>query len=352
MPQRRKIYSILIQIVLWGLFLVLPYYTIPHTNSNSQLDQIVNRISQPNWEEYNLLTLVSLNICLIIFFYVHQWFIFDKYILTNKYAAYITVIVISFLVIFAVSYYIRELLLFTFSLRERPVEARDVVRTATWFILILFAAFGIKITDLWRRAEERNRAIETEHLRTELSFLHMQINPHFLFNSLNTIYGLSLKKSDNAPKAVLKLSQLLRYMIEENGQDKVPLEQEVTYLNNYIDMQKMRSASSLSVNFTVEGSTALAMIAPMLLLPFVENAFKYGISNSGPSPIDIHLSVDHESIIFMVANKKFDYLERHSSGIGIPNVQRRLELLYPGSYELDIKDHSDTYSLSLKILLS
>jgi two-component system LytT family sensor kinase len=352
MPQRRKIYSILLQVILWGLFLVLPYFSISHTNDTNQRDLIVNRISQPNWEEYNLLTLVSLNLCLIVFFYIHQWFIFDRYILTNKYAGYITVIVISFLVIFGVSYYIREILLSIFSLFERPLEARDVIRTATWFVLILFAAFGIKIADLWRKAEERNRAIETEHLRTELSFLHMQINPHFLFNSLNTIYGLSLKKSDNAPKAVLKLSQLLRYMIEENGQDKVPLDQEVTYLNNYIEMQKMRSASSLSVNFEVKGNTSMALIAPMLLLPFVENAFKYGISNSGPSPIDILLSVDSDSIIFTVTNQKFDYLERHSSGIGIPNVQRRLELLYPGSYELDIKDQSDIYSLSLKILLS
>ncbi|MCW3128225.1 MAG: hypothetical protein JWO03_3883 [Bacteroidetes bacterium] len=352
MPQKRKIYSILIQIVLWGLFLALPYFMIPRTGSNPHRELIINRDTQPFWDYYSFLSSFSLNLCLIIFFYIHQRYIFKKYILTNKYLNYMTTVIVSFVIIFAVSYYIRELMLRVFSLYERPVEVRDVIRTATWFLLVLFAAFGIKIADLWRRSEERNREIENEHLRTELSFLHMQINPHFLFNSLNTIYGLSLKKSDNAPKAVLKLSQLLRYMIEENGHDKVPLEQEVTYLNNYIEMQKMRSASSLTVTFEVRGDTSMAMIAPMLLLPFVENAFKYGISNSALSPIDIVLSADRESIIFTVTNKKFDYLERHSSGIGIPNVQRRLELMYPDSYELDIRDQSDIYSLSLKILIS
>jgi sensor histidine kinase YesM len=310
-----------------------------------------NRVLQPNWEYYSFLTSFLLNVCLIIFFYIHQRFIFDRFILTGRYGTYIVIICISFGVIFGLSYYIREAILRFFSLYERPLEARDLIRTATWYLLVLFAAFGTKITDLWRHAEQRNREIETEQLRTELSFLHMQINPHFLFNSLNTIYGLSIKKSDNAPKAVLKLSQLLRYMIEENGQSKVPVEQEVTYLNNYIELQKMRSSASLSVHFEVKGDTTMTMIAPMLLLPFVENAFKYGLSNSAPSPIDILLSVAKDSIIFTVTNKKFDYLERHSSGIGIPNVQRRLELLYPGSYELDIRDLSDTYSLSLKILL-
>jgi LytS/YehU family sensor histidine kinase len=180
----------------------------------------------------------------------------------------------------------------------------------------------------------------------------MQINPHFLFNSLNTIYGLSLKKSDNAPKAVLKLSQLLRYMIEETGHDTVPLEQEVSYLNNFIELQKMRSGPSLTVTFDVEGDINSANIAPMLLLPFVENAFKYGLNNSLDSPIQISLDVSRETIIFSVINRKFENMERHSSGIGIPNVQRRLELLYPGKHILNIEDAVDTYLVKLIITLT
>ena len=352
MPGRRKIYSVLLQIAIWAVFLAIPYLMLPRLGAGVNRELVNTRDTQPFWEYYSFFSSFALNLCLIIFFYIHQQYIFDRFILTNQYFYYIVAISISFILIFYVTYFAREILVGFFSLYERPLEMRDIVRIGSWFFLILFAAFGTKITELWRRAEQRNREIETEHLRTELSFLHMQINPHFLFNSLNTIYGLSLKKSDNTPKAVLKLSQLLRYMIEENGQDKVPLEQEVNYLNNYIEMQKMRSSPSLSVNFDVTGNVAMAMIAPMLMLPFVENSFKYGMSNSAASPIDIKLEVTKESILFSVTNKKFDYLERHSSGIGIPNVQRRLELLYPGSYELDIKDHSDIYSVNLKILLT
>jgi len=269
----------------------------------------------------------------------------------SGYIIYSSLVLLSFASIFIISYLIRGQLVQAFSLVERPVEVRDVIRSGTWFFMVLFGAIGIKLTELWRQAERRARDIENEHLRTELSFLHMQINPHFLFNSLNTIYGMSLKKSDNAPKAVLKLSQLLRYMIEETGHDTVPLEQEVTYLNNFIELQKMRSGPSLTVTFDVDGDINGANIAPMLLLPFVENAFKYGLNSSMESPIQINLSVSKDRIVFSVINRKFENTGRHSSGIGIPNVERRLQLLYPDRHELKIQDNEDTYFVKLNISL-
>ncbi len=347
-------YNSVLQILLWVVFLILPYFMIPHTNPDVNKQLMLVRESQPHWVFYMFITSFSLNLCLIIFFYVHNQFLFDRYILKGSISAYIiyvTIIILSFLAIFGVSYFIRGWLLEKFSLYERPVEVRDVIRSAMWFFLVLFAGIGIKLSDLWRQAERRARDIENEHLRTELSFLHMQINPHFLFNSLNTIYGMSLKKSDNAPKAVLKLSQLLRYMIEETGHDMVPLEQEVTYLNNFIELQRMRSGPQLSVSFNVSGDINSASIAPMLLLPFVENAFKYGLTNSIDSPIQIDLVASKERIVFSVINRKFENMERHSSGIGIPNVERRLALLYPNKHELNIEDSGDSYSVKLKISL-
>jgi len=351
----KRFYNILLQMLLWGVFLVLPYFMIPHNSPELNRQLMLVRESQPHWIYYMFLTSLSLNACLVVFFYLHNQYLFDRFILTGRpsgYVIYVVIICLSFGLIFSISYLIRNELLRTFSLFERPIELRDVIRSAMWFFLVLFAGIGVKLTELWRQAERRARDIENEHLRTELSFLHMQINPHFLFNSLNTIYGLSLKKSDNAPKAVLKLSQLLRYMIEETGQNMVPLEQEVTYLNNFIELQKMRSGPSLSVTFDVVGDKHAANIAPMLLLPFVENAFKYGLTNSLDSPIDITLTITAEHILFSVINRKFENMERHSSGIGIPNVQRRLELLYPGKYELDIKDSKETYLVKLKIALT
>ena len=141
-------------------------------------------------------------------------------------------------------------------------------------------------------------------------------------------------------------------MIEETGHDSVSLEQEVNYINNYIELQKMRSTSSLNITFDVQGDIHTAAIAPMLLLPFIENAFKYGISSTAHSPIDISLSARRDMILFSVINKKFDQQNKHSTGIGIPNVQRRLDLIYPGKHEIDIQDLGDTYYIKLKIILS
>ena len=350
----KRFYNTLLQVLLWGLFLLLPYFMIPHTPTDPSKQIHVIRELQPHWDLYLFLTSFSLNLCLIIFYYIHNNYLFDRFILKSEASGYIiysTLVLLSFASIFIISYLIRGQLIQAFYLVDRPIEVRDVIRSGTWFFMVLFGGIGIKLTELWRQAEKRARDIENEHLRTELSFLHMQINPHFLFNSLNTIYGMSLKKSDNAPKAVLKLSQLLRYMIEETGHNTVPLEQEVTYLNNFIELQKMRSGPSLSVTFDVEGDINGANIAPMLLLPFVENAFKYGLNNSMDSPIQISLSVTKERIVFSVINRKFENMERHSSGIGIPNVERRLQLLYPGKHELRIQDTGDTYFVKLNIAL-
>jgi two-component system LytT family sensor kinase len=351
----KRFLNIILQVLLWVLFLMIPYFMIPHNSPELNKQLLMTRESQPHWMYYMFLSSLSLNVCLVFFFYIHNQFLFDRFILKmsppNGYIIYTIIILFSFGAIFTISYIIRDLLLNTFSLFERPIEVRDIIRSAMWFFLVLFAGIGVKLTEQWRLAERRARDIENEQLRTELSFLHMQINPHFLFNSLNTIYGMSLKKSDNAPKAVLKLSQLLRYMIEETGHNMVPLEQEVTYLNNFIELQKMRSGPSLTVTFDIDGDINSANIAPMLLLPFVENAFKYGLSNSHESPIQINLSIKKERICFSVTNRKFENMGRHSSGIGIPNVERRLQLLYPNKHELTIEDNTDTYFVKLKISL-
>ena len=219
--------------------------------------------------------------------------------------------------------------------------------------MVFLISLGLKLLGQWRLAEERAKEIENEQLRTELSFLHAQINPHFLFNSLNTIYSLSLKKSDAAPNAIIKLSQLLRYVVDEASRESVPLSQEINYLNNYLELQKLRSAGNVIVRFTTTGTVETASIAPLLLLPFVENAFKYGISASQDSIVEISLGVEAGIIHFNIKNLKFtseDFeTEKYSTGIGIPNVRRRLDLLYPGQYTLKIDDTNNFYQVQLTI---
>jgi LytS/YehU family sensor histidine kinase len=138
-------------------------------------------------------------------------------------------------------------------------------------------------------------------------------------------------------------------VIDDANRESVALEQEINYLNNYIDLQKLRSTASLVVNFNVTGNISSTQIAPLLLLPFVENAFKYGISNQEPSPIDITLERTASSLTFSVQNKKFEQGEKDSTGIGINNVKRRLELLYHDKHVLEIEDKTDSYFIKLTI---
>ncbi len=347
---KRKILLALLQIALWLVFISLPYFMVPHQMDEGNIDGFI-RHAMPHADMAANMFISSLafNFCLIAFFYAHHYYIFDRFVATKQYGTYILVLVLCFVAIFYGSHIFKRFVFESLPFMMRPVSFREFVRAINWYLLILAVDLGVKLLMQLKQTEQRAREVENAQLRTELSFLHAQINPHFLFNSLNTIYSLALKKSDSAPAAVLKLSHLLRYVIDDANRESVPLEQEVSYLNNYIDLQKLRSTSSLVINFTVTGNINSTQIAPLLLLPFVENAFKYGISNQEVSPIDITLEKTVSTLVFSVQNKKFEQGEKDSTGIGINNVKRRLQLLYPDKHKLQIDDEPNTYFIKLTI---
>ena len=346
-------FFVLLQVILWAVFLSLPYFMVPHQGEESNIDNFL-RHSMPHADMAMNMFISSLafNLCLILFFYVHHYYIFDRYITDKRYISYVVVLLICFGAIFYASHFFKRIVFESLPFMVRPVTFRDFVRSFNWYLLVLAVDLGAKLLNQLKQTEQRAREIENAQLRTELSFLHAQINPHFLFNSLNTIYSLALKKSDTAPTAILKLSHLLRYVIDDANRETVPLEQEINYLNNYIELQKLRSTSTLSINFTTEGNINATQIAPLLLLPFVENAFKYGISNHDPSPIEIHLERTASLLTFSVHNLKFEQAEKDSTEIGINNVKRRLELLYPDKHQLQIEDKQNTYFIKLTIQFS
>lgn len=354
MSKSRRIFLIVLQAVIWAAFLSLPYFMMPHQFENARLDPFARHyFPNPDMAENIFLSSLALNLSLIVFFYLHQYVLFDRLVIPKKFGLYATVIVVSYLVIFFISFAFRRLL-FPPTHNYRPfVNMHDVVRVGTWYFLVLFIGLGIKFLEQWQKAEQRTKEIENERLRNELSFLHAQINPHFLFNSLNTIYSLALKKSDAAPGAILKLSQLLRYVVDEASHESVPLTLEINYLNNYLELQRLRNTSSVTVKFDVNGPVDAVSIAPLLLLPFVENAFKYGVNPAEESPIDIELRVNGKQIFFAVKNRKFTgagfETEKYSTGIGIANVKRRLDILYPGKYALNFDDTDTSYSVQLNL---
>ncbi|WP_339866198.1 histidine kinase [uncultured Algoriphagus sp.] len=217
------------------------------------------------------------------------------------------------------------------------------------FLIYLILTTLIKLSKSWYTLQQ----VEKEKLSLELNSLKTQINPHFLFNSLNSIYSQALAKSDQTSETVLELSNLLRYMLYEVEEEKVPLMKEVEMLENYIELQKLRLEEASKVGFTLEGELEGVMIAPLLLFPLVENAFKHGMKDDSEQEfIDIKLKV-YTAISFSIKNKlgQIDDMEKGKyGGIGLENVKRRLELIYPNSYELVILKTETEFQVNLTLL--
>ncbi len=228
-------------------------------------------------------------------------------------------------------------------------------------ILQFFGAYLIfttllKLSKAWfqlSEAEVKLSVTRQEKLDAELEALKSQVNPHFLFNSLNNLYALTLKDSKRASGAILKLSEVMRYMIYEAKDELVPLEKEVAFIESYLALQKLRSDQRAEINFLVHGEVAGKRVAPLLFIHFIENSFKHGVKGeTGPSFVTISLSVTGVHLHFSIVNNKgtVDDVENSKyGGIGIENVKKRLQLIYPQKHQLQIIDGRDTFSVDLKL---
>jgi len=220
------------------------------------------------------------------------------------------------------------------------------VLTSTFFV---FISTAVKFATDWFLNEKIKKDLEKDKLTAELAFLKSQINPHFLFNSLNNIYSLAYQGSDKTPAAILKLSEIMRYMLQESNEVKVELSQELRYLNNYIELQKLRFKNEAYVNLSIAGEGTHQYIAPLILIAFVENAFKHGLATEADNPIKIVVVITNGHLQFDIWNKKSTQNKDTTSGIGLNNVKRRLDLLYPGKYKLNIENTKNFYSSELSL---
>jgi len=200
---------------------------------------------------------------------------------------------------------------------------------------------------------------EKESMQSELRFLKSQINPHFLFNTLNSLYALTLKKDDKAPDIVIKLSEMMRYMLYECNEPRVPLKKEINYLKNYLDLERLRQRKGIDIQLKVNGNVSDQMIAPLMLIPFLENSFKHGVNaNIKDGFVVATLNVEPKAVHFILENSKGSQMpsqlhgNRPSGGIGLVNVRRRLDLLYKGRYELNIRESPSTYAVHLDLELA
>ncbi len=222
--------------------------------------------------------------------------------------------------------------------------------------LIAISSTILKIITDWFRSQRERQQLLTQNMQSELRFLRSQINPHFLFNTLNSLYALTLKKDEKAPEIVLKLSEIMRYMLYECNERRVPLAKEVQYIRNHLDLERLRLRQNMDIEFEVEGAVGLQEIAPLMFIPFLENAFKHGLSNHITDGFcHIKLRAEKDEVHFSIENSKPDMMpqtgDRRSGGIGLNNIRQRLNLLYPNAHSLEIHDSPNTYAVDLTIKL-
>jgi len=294
----------------------------------------------------------------ILLVYFNLYFLLHK-LVPKKIPLYVVCLTGSVLLMSFIRVAVTYELVTTEIFRESTIE-QDGLFNLNYMIAVFIGelyviglTMAIKLTIDWVQSEKKSRELEQRNLETELSMLRSQMQPHFFFNTLNNLYSLTLDKSDQAPETVLKLSELMSYVVYKGKNSQVKLINEIEHVQNYLNLERLRYDNRLDVEFDINGEINNQIIPPLILVTFLENAFKHGSSNRlGNTSIYIGLKVTGARINYTVIN---DYktdcknLNGHSKGIGIENTKRRLDLLYKNDYKLDIKKNEGKFLVELSI---
>ena len=232
----------------------------------------------------------------------------------------------------------------------RLIGEHDMVATAM-LVLMLGMNIGVKLYFRQRTDRQRMTALERQNLEQQLEYLKYQINPHFLMNTLNNIHALVDIDPEQAKETIVELSKIMRFVLYEGSKQTVPLRQELIFLENYIQLMRMRVAEQVDISVDIPPVAADREIPPLMLITFVENAFKHGVSYQQHSFIDISISIEDNHLHFRCQNSRVPQGEDRHGGVGLQNVRRRLDLIYGHDYTLDISDQKDTYTVNLTLPL-
>ena len=299
-----------------------------------------------------------LNFTFIAVFYLNYLVLIPHFLLNKKIILYL---LISLGIIFSITFIMKYSL--KISLRppfpegqfnpnfRGPRENNFNLRPPILLLIFFALSTCVKLVAEWYKSEKERTIAASQKVNSELSFLKAQLNPHFLFNTLNSIYSLANKKSDDTTVAIVTLSELMRYMIYEANEDYICLEKEIEYIKNYISLQLLRLKDSSGVKINVHGNLNYK-IEPLLLISFIENAFKYGTDYKGKTDITIKISTNEDQLHLAVYNlSSLQNALNKDSGIGLENIQNRLNLLYPNAHTLEISNTKKSFEVNLKINL-
>lgn len=346
----KKHQQIAIVLVVSVLFFGIPFISLPDFQNNNTLFNSL--IFYKRCIETSLV---------VVFFYLNYFILVPKFYHQKKYILFAIITFICLVIAIKVPDLIITNTDIYNALKEqntpgfrmkgpRPeyplVMQFFIDKTAYQFYLAL--SIGILL-----KTNQYINSIEQDMLKSEVSYLKAQINPHFLFNTLNSIYALSLVKSDDTPNVILKLSAIMRYVVTESSKEKVLLKDELNYITDYIDLQKIRLTSATEIDYKVLGNVNQQKIAPLLFISIIENCFKYGASQTEKSLIQIHISVQENQISLETINTKIakNISELEKTETGIANTEKRLEILYLNNYKLHIENSETNYKVQLKINL-
>lgn len=342
----KKWIIILLHVAAWVLLFSLPYLLRPPYNPNEPAHP------QPENPTVSFIIYRISDLMLIGFFYLNALLLIPRLLYKKMYTLY----TFSIIVCFAGYVLLYWLLTVTFTNVDKSFIFRKHLFFCTFiFLFILACSIAYKTIRDKIISDNLAKEKENEYLKTELSLLRSQVSPHFMFNVLNNMVALARKQSDQLEPSLIKLSSLMRYMLYETDEEKVSLEKETEYLQSYIDLQQQRFSKKVIINVVMHPADKLYDIEPMLLIPFVENAFKHGTGMIEQAQIDIDLKAEKNILYFTVRNK-YDpvsvEIKDKASGIGLVNVQRRLNLLYRHHHSLHITKNAGVFVVSLQINLA
>ena len=346
LSQIHKTKFIPIHFIFWvGIWFFFVYFFSYNSNNTNYV----------TWFSSFLLPITMITTYFVVYYLIPRYLLTKKYKCFALYSAY-TLVFSTYLIIIAI--FGSFVFLSNMEIKNMPPMSRNYVFILILVYLVVFIVSFISLLRHNFKTQTENKELQNKILETqlqiksqELQYLKKQIHPHFLFNTLNTIYGFALKQSKNTPEIILKLSNLLDYILYQVDKPKVSLKEEILHIKEYITLEKIRFEDTLKINFIADEIPDKVQIAPMLLIPFVENAFKHGSLIDGFLTVNIQITLDDDNQLFFSINNTVitDDLKPNKIGIGLENIKKRLNLLYKNNYKLNIQNKENWFNVNLFI---